>query len=492
MPRRTIPFLNTGEPVVILGAGRSGISAARLARFLNHPALLVDEGNDLPASERSELEQRGVRLELGNTITPDWVASQKKVIVSPGIPPRKWAGEDAPVYRENVMGELEWAASMTDIPMAVVGGTNGKSTTSALLAHFLSAAGEEAFLGGNFGTPLSEMVLDTREGKKRFKALVVELSSFQAESLGTLDPWVNLLLNITPDHLDRYPTFESYKSAKWKAFETQSRESWAVLNGDPRSGVLPAPFHTSRNATFLVGEEDGEAESYGTRLILSEDGQRGIVRGSSEISPEPWNTSGYRLSGFGNLQNLAAGLLGAILFLRRKGHNVSQMKRTIETALSSFMGLPHRMELVGEYKGVRFFNDSKATNVDATRLALRGFHGGKPSVHLIMGGRDKGAPYSPLREEIRGTVKSIVAIGEARGKIRDALVGMVPFRMAGSLEDAVKTASEGTLPGEVVLLSPACSSYDMFHGYEERGDRFREIVKAWIQSEEARKKGSGR
>jgi UDP-N-acetylmuramoylalanine--D-glutamate ligase len=492
MPRRTVPFLSTGEPVVILGAGRSGIAAARLARFLNHPALLVDEGNDFPEAARLDLSRRGVRFELGNAIKPEWVATQKKVIVSPGIPARKWAGEDAPVFRENVIGELEWAASMTDIPMAVVGGTNGKSTTSALMGHLLSAAGEEAFLGGNFGTPLSEMVLDVREGKKRFKALVVELSSFQAESLGNLDPWVNLLLNITPDHLDRYPTFESYKSAKWKAFETQSRESWAILNGDPKFGVLPAPSHTSRNATFLVGEEVGEAESYGTRLILSEDGRRAIIRGSSEIFPEPWDTSGYRLSGYGNRQNLAAGLLGAILFLRRKGHNVTQMKKTLEAALSTFPGLPHRMELVGEWKGVRFFNDSKATNVDATRLALRGFHGEKPSVHLILGGRDKGAPYSPLREEIRLTVKSIVAIGEARGKIRDALVGMVPFRMAGSLEDAVKTASEGTLPGEVVLLSPACSSYDMFHGFEERGDRFREIVKAWIQAEEDRKKGIGR
>lgn len=492
MPRRNLPFLSPGEPVVVLGAGRSGIAAARLAHFLGHPVLLVDEGSALPEAIRLDLAERGIRFELGDAIRADWVATQKKIIVSPGIPPKKWAGVDAPVFRDNVIGEFEWAASLTDIPMAVVGGTNGKSTTSALVAHILSAAGEDPFLGGNYGVPLSEMVLEVREGRKHYKSIVAELSSFQAESLGNLEPWVNLILNITPDHLDRYPNYESYRKSKWKAFETQSRESWAVLNGDPASGVSPIPTLPCRSAFFYVGDRDPESQTYTTRLRVSEDGAHAEIRGSSEISPEPWDTSGYRLSGYGNRQNLAASILGATLFLRRKGHSASKIKATVERALSTFAGLPHRMELVAEWRGVRFYNDSKATNVDATRLALRSFRGGKPSVHLILGGRDKGAPYSPLRDEIRSVVKSIVAIGEARGAIRDALVGLVPFRMAGTLEDAVKTAAEGSQPGEVILLSPACSSYDMFHGFEERGDRFREIVKSWIQAEEARKKGSAK
>ena len=473
------PALKPGDPLTVLGAGRSGVAAARLARFLGHPVRLVDEGNGLSMELAETLVRLGVSVETGYAITPAWVSTLPFAIVSPGLPPMKWAGEEAPLFRKNVMGELEWAAMQTDVPMVVVGGTNGKSTTSALLARLLEAGGERPFLGGNFGTPLSEMVLECLEsGEARYSAAVVELSSFQAETLGSLSPRVNLLLNITPDHLDRYPSFDSYRSAKWNAFKTQSPETWAVLNGDPSSGILPIPDLPCRTAFFSLEPEESPDNAPG--LVISREGEKSRLRGVPGCPEISWNTGRFSLEGHGNRQNMAAALLGAALFFLDRGIPLSGLEKPFEEVIASFRGLPHRMEPVGEWKGIRFINDSKATNVDSTRLALRGFREGGPSLHLILGGRDKGAPYEPLRQEIVRSVKSIVALGEARDRIRKELGDLVPFQVAQSLEEAVELALGRATSGDRILLSPACSSYDMFHGYEERGRIFREIVERSI------------
>ncbi|MHB1285348.1 MAG: UDP-N-acetylmuramoyl-L-alanine--D-glutamate ligase [Leptospirales bacterium] len=471
--------MKPGDPLTILGAGRSGIAAARLARLQGHPVRLVDEGHGLSGELRDSLNQLGVTIDLDHPITPEWVASLPFVIVSPGLPPMKWAGEEAPLFRENVIGELEWAAMQTSLPMIVVGGTNGKSTTSALLAHLLESVGERPFLGGNFGTPLSEMILESLEsGASRYTSCVIEISSFQAETLGFLSPRVNLLLNVTPDHLDRYPSFEAYRSAKWNAFRTQSPETWAILNGDPGAGILPVPDLPCRVAFFRLDPERSSGSLPG--LVMSRNGALatlGGIPGSSRIS---WHTDHFSLEGHGNRQNLAAALLGAALFVLDRGGGLSGTETAFEKALASFRGLPHRMEPVGEWKGIRFINDSKATNVDSTRLALRGFRESPPSVHLILGGRDKGAPYHPLREEIVRSVKSIVALGEAKDRIQRELGNLVAFQCVQSLEEGVEWALKMAVSGDRILLSPACSSYDMFHGYEERGAVFRKIVERAI------------
>ncbi|MHB1605137.1 MAG: UDP-N-acetylmuramoyl-L-alanine--D-glutamate ligase [Leptospirales bacterium] len=489
MTRHTRPNLNPGTPLTILGAGRSGIAAARLGRFLGHPVRLVDEETGMSREMFDSLTRLGISVDLGVPVTPDWVSGLEFAIVSPGLSPMKWAGEAAPLFRRNIVGELEWAAMQTTLPMVVVGGTNGKSTTSALLAQLLEAGGERPFLGGNFGTPLSELVLDGLESdRSRYTAAVVELSSFQAETLGTLKPRVNLLLNVTPDHLDRYPSFEAYRQAKWNAFKTQSADSWAVLNGSPGTGIIPIPVLPCRTAFFSL--EPGDLPENAPGILLSRGGDEARLFGIPGSPETRWDTRRFTLEGEGNRQNLAAALLGAVLFLQDRGAALSGLKKPFEEAVASFRGLPHRMEAVGEYAGVRFINDSKATNVDSTRLALRGFREGNPSLHLILGGRDKGAPYEPLREGIIRAVKSIVAIGEARDRIRKELGDVVPLREAGSLEEAVKMALAEAVPGDRVLLSPACSSYDMFHGYEERGQVFREIVQRIIGSGSEKSQGS--
>lgn len=475
MTRNSRPALNPGTPLTILGAGRSGLAAARLARFLGYPVRLVDEGGEISRDVLESLTHLGVSVDLDASITPGWVSELPFVIVSPGLPPMKWAGEPAPLFRHNVMGELEWAAMQTTLPMVAVGGTNGKSTTSALLSSLLEAAGERPFLGGNFGTPLSELILDGLEtGKSRYTAAVVEISSFQAETLGTLNPRVNLLLNVTPDHLDRYPSFEAYRSAKWNAFKTQSSDSWAVLNGAPDSGIAPLPELPCRKAFFFLEPDDFPENSTG--LVISRREEEARFFGLPDSPEIVLSIRRFTLEGHGNLQNLGAALLGAGLFLHQGGISLSGLEKPFEEALASFRGLPHRMEVVGEWEGIRFINDSKATNVDSTRLALRGFREGLPSLHLILGGRDKGASYEPLREGIIRSVKSIVVLGEARERIRKELGDLVLFQEAGSLEEAVEMALAGAVSGDRVLLSPACSSYDMFHGYEERGRTFKEIV----------------
>ncbi|OOH73272.1 UDP-N-acetylmuramoyl-L-alanine--D-glutamate ligase [Leptospirillum ferriphilum] len=472
-----------GETITVIGAGRSGVAAARLARALGYRVRLLDEG-PVPPKEKKLLQEEGVEVQEGRAFDAREILSLPFVIVSPGVPPRKWAGQEAPLYIRNVMGEMEWASSWTAVPLVAVGGTNGKSTTSALLAHFLEAAGERVFLGGNFGTPLSDMVLSERRGSSPLPTVaVVELSSFQAETMGIFRPVVNLLLNITPDHLDRYLSVDHYRNAKWNAFQTMEKESFTVLNRDPACGVYPPFSPISSRLAWFYGSKGSCPDRTGG-LILEGDALSATLDGIEGLPPISWNLEKFPLEGMGNRQNLAASLLGAVLYLKATGKHPEQVTTVLEEAAASFRGLPHRMEVVGEWKGIRFINDSKATNVDATRLALEGYAGHSPFVHLILGGRDKGAPYAPLREGIRTSVKSIAVLGEARDKIREELGSLVPLRMCESLEEAVDVAAGQASEGDRVLLSPACSSYDMFHGYEERGAVFRSIVENWIRRRE--------
>ncbi|MCL4461517.1 MAG: UDP-N-acetylmuramoyl-L-alanine--D-glutamate ligase [Nitrospirae bacterium] len=475
-----------GEIITVIGAGRSGVAAARLSRNLGYRVRLMDEG--IASSEAIALSrEEGIEVLEGHPLAAREILSLPFVIVSPGIPPRKWADREAPLYHERVVGEMEWASFWTSVPLIAVGGTNGKSTTSALLAHLLSAAGEQVFLGGNFGAPLSEMVLmERRAGAPLHSVAVVELSSFQAETMGDFRPMVNLLLNITPDHLDRYASVENYRMAKWRAFLPMGAPDFSVLNRDPACGVFPPPGALSSRMAWFYGSRGPCPDEEGG-LVLDGETLCARLSGIEGLPFLSWNLKGFSLEGMGNRQNLAAALLGAILYLHRAGKRPEDFTSVLEKAVTSFRGLPHRMEVVGEWQGIRFVNDSKATNVDATRLALEGYVGQEPVVHLILGGRDKGAPYAPLRAGISRAVKSIVALGEAREKIREELGDLVSLTLADSMEDAVELAAGQAVGGDRILLSPACSSYDMFHGYEERGRVFRSIVENWIRRREGRR-----
>ena len=501
------------EQVMVLGAGRSGISAARLAVYLGGDVTLKDENIDcLSPLLKEQLSKEGIHLDLGKVLKPLDFGTATKVIVSPGLPPEKWSGLAVPEYDSRVIGELEWSSALSPFPLLAVGGTNGKSTTSALAAHFLRACGLSVFLGGNFGTPLSEAVLSERrrlaEGlSPEYDAGVVEISSFQAETMSPVrswfDPVVHLFLNITPDHLDRHPSEEAYRRAKWQSFRGISPTHFTVFNGDPDSGLYPLRKTPGRPAFFFASRKGVSPEipvEEAPVFLLSEDGKTGKVSGfpGQNGETEIWPLDGFSLPGLGNRQNLAASLLGTLIFLNEQrkigklqtpasGETPFPEKTLLLKSLSGFRGLPHRMEVVAEKNGICFINDSKATNVDATLMALKGFSarsgskGGDEadprSLILIMGGRDKGASYFPLASPVKDLVRVLIVLGEARELIAKSLSAFCETIPVSSMKMAVDVAMSKGRDGDTVLLSPGCSSYDMFHGYEERGNAFSMLVR---------------
>ena len=466
-------FIRDGEEVLIVGGGRSGLHSALLAGELGGKPVLVDDDPGAFEDQRWDpVKSLGARVMSGVRIGP-WIRSWKgPVIVSPGIPPVSWCGQAVAPPFSNVRGELEWAASLWNRPIVAIAGTNGKSTTTALVGHLLKNAGFSPFIGGNFGTPFSEGVRVMRRarqegGPEPFDVGVIEVSSFQTESMQSFSPDIYLLLNITPDHLDRYDSLPQYRMAKLHVaglFPPSTTIVWNSVQGDWREWIS----RTRARSAFV-----------GTNVALP---GPGIVIGESTLRSgglaEDFtvSTRDYPLIGGGNLQNLAFSVLASVLIGEKLHRPVSP--QTIEAGIATFSGLPHRMERVDTVREVTFVNDSKATNVGAVESALSGLpETGRPHVVLIMGGRDKGGSYQPLIPWLKKHVREVVVIGEAREKIRKEIGGAVPMEEAQDLFEAVARAFSVADSGEMVLLSPACSSYDMFHGYEERGERFREAVR---------------
>ena len=430
----TAPDLK-GVRSAVVGAGKSGLAAAGLLRERGAEVVLFDE---------KPLEVKappGVRLELGR---PRFALKDRElVVVSPGVP---WNHPDLKAARlggTRVVAEVELASWFLTQPMAAVTGTNGKSTTTALLGSMLSAGGRRTFVGGNLGTPLSEAV------NGDYDALAVELSSFQLEGIESLHPRAAAILNLTPDHLDRYPTLEAYADAKAAIFARQSREDLSVLNADD-------PWY----ARFRV-RASGQLRTFG-------------IHGLADAQPGPAGFSvgqcGYRvqnraLRGEHNLANaMAAALLAS-------GMGVAP--EAIQMGLDRFPGLPHRLELVRQLKGVEWINDSKATNVDSTAVALKAVPG--PLI-WIAGGRGKGLSYAPLEPLLGPRLHRSLLIGEDAGRIESELPRAA--ERWETLERAVARAAEIARAGDTVLMSPACASYDQFKSYEERGLRFRALVEA--------------
>jgi len=441
-----------GKRVTVIGLARSGVAACKL--LAAHGAEV--RGSDARpaealAADLADLRQRGVVLETGGH-TPASFRDADLVVISPGVPTGLPLLASARERGIPVWGEVELASRLTEARFLAVTGTNGKSTTTCLVGAMLQAAGIPSVVAGNIGTALSEVV----PALTRDHWVVAELSSFQLETIVSFRPRIALLLNLAPDHLDRYADAEDYYRAKARIFENQGPEDAAVLNAeDPLVPVYARdlrarPLFFSRTRAV----EEGACLREG-QIVLRRAGQAAAVCPAGAV----------RILGLHNLENgLAAAAAAAA---------AGAPPAAIGAALREFPGLPHRLEPVGERNGVRFINDSKGTNVGAVQKSLESFARG---VILIAGGKDKGGDFAPLRPLLESRVKRLLLLGEAAGTIREQLRGACPMETVATLEEAVRRGAALAEAGDTVLLSPACASFDMFRDFEQRGDVFRRAV----------------
>jgi len=442
-----------GREVLVLGIGASGAAAAQL---------LLQRGAVVRCSDRCQeedvqrkaafLRDLGCRVELG-AHREDFARGAELAVISPGIDPsiplvKKLAHDGIPL-----LSEIELAFRFCACPVIAVTGTNGKTTVVTLLEKVLLASGRRAVACGNIGRPFSEGV----GGENSPELVVLEVSSFQLEAIREFTPWIGVILNITDDHLDRYPGLEEYARAKAALFRNQGSRDWAVVRAEDRA-VWEKYEVLGRQSVLLFsasGALDEGACREGDTLLIKRDGRRGEICRRRDVT----------LVGEHNIENvLAVAAVSSIC-----GVKLGVLRETIE----SFHGLPHRMEPIATQGGVRYINDSKATNPGAVIRALQSLEG---PVLLIAGGKDKGFDYSVLRKEVSKKVKTSILIGEAKERMRRALDGVTETLYAETLPDAVEFAAARAVPGDTVLLSPACSSYDMFNNFEERGEVFKRCV----------------
>lgn len=442
-----------GIRVVVVGMARTGIAAAE---FLSHMGarVTVSESrstDDLgPAPAR--LEKLGVSVEVGGH-SPDTFAGADLIVLSPGVDPLMPALTSARAKDVPMISEIEFASWYIQAPIIAITGTNGKSTTTALVGHILASADHTVFVGGNIGTPLTNYLLYGNTAE----FIVAEVSSFQLETIHDFRPHIAVLINLQEDHLERHHTFTSYVAAKTRLFDNQTENDWAVLNQDDPTVSDLATRLKARVIPFGRTERRTEGIWLQNSSLLVND-PRG---GTGHISLEH-----RRIIGPHNLENIMAAV-GAVIPC---GVPLS----VIEQAVASFSGLEHRLEPVGTWRGTSVYNDSKATNVSSTLTALMSFN--QPLV-LLAGGKDKGNDFKILREAIREKVAALILMGAARQRMWDALHDVVPTYLAEDMEDAVRLAWEASLPGYVILLSPACASFDMFTDYVARGDVFKQLVR---------------
>ncbi|CAN5376554.1 UDP-N-acetylmuramoyl-L-alanine--D-glutamate ligase [soil metagenome] len=448
-------FSVRGKQVTVVGAARSGLAAAGLLVRRGARVTLSDRRPAVP--EAQELESQGITLELGAHHASTFVEADL-VVVSPGVPWRIAALEAARAAGVPVIGELELAARWLRGRIVAITGTKGKSTTTVLAGRMLEAGGRRVLVGGNIGLALSAQVEQSTDDTIH----VVETSSFQLEAADTFHPWIAVLLNFSPDHLDRHATEDEYAAAKARIFANQTAHDWAVLNADDPSSLRVAASSRAQRVRFSVAQRLDEGFSL-------EDGL--IVRRRGEAAEPLVPVSAVRLLG----RHLLADVMAAAAVADIAGVEAAAMTRAVE----AFTGLEHALEPVAEIGGVRFVNDSKATNIEAAQRAIECFDDG---LVVIMGGRYKGGEFRDLGPALQARRAAVVAIGEARERVRQALSGVVPVRESADMAAAVRTAFTSAAPGSVVLLAPACSSFDMFGDYEERGRVFRQEV--WRLQEE--------
>ncbi len=445
--------------VTILGMGRSGLAAADLLLDVGARVVLVEEHpqSNLEAT-KADYEQRGAQVQLGDDLLAT-VHRTDLLVVSPGVP-KDHAGVRH-VHQQNipVIGEIELAAWFLRVPIIAVTGTNGKSTTVRLIGAILQASGKQVFVGGNLGLPLCEAVPRSTDppGRVDYDYIVAEVSSFQLETITYFRPWIAVLLNVTPDHLDRHANQEEYQFAKQRIFENQTPQDWMVINADDPTVKSLADNRMAQEWDFSLRHEVAQG------VYLDGSVLRSRISGSREMA---FSRESIPIRGDHNVANVMAAMSVGLL--------CKCSKEEVERALRNIPIFEHALESVGSWEGVTFINDSKGTNVDATLKALESF---QEPVVLILGGKDKGGDFTRLRAVIQRSVKHVVVIGEAAPRIQAALEGSVPLYPASSLGEAVAKATSFASSGDIVLFSPACASFDMFSNYHERGLAFKRLVK---------------
>lgn len=438
--------------ILVVGLAKTGVACARFLASKGAKVTVTDMRSESALSgQLAELAGYNIVNELERHDEATFLTSDL-IVVSPGVPmdlPQLVAAQQAGI---EIISEIELASRFIDVPLAAITGTNGKTTTTTILGAIFKHNGYHTFVGGNIGNPLIELA----ESHQIFDQVVAEISSFQLEWITSFRPTVAALLNLSEDHLDRYPDYQAYINAKLRIFENQTEDDFAVVNRDD-----PLVWQHARNlkATLFPFSRKIELDEG----IFYKDG---VITYRHNDHEECFPTSAIRLQGVHNQENIMAATACALLLGCRPDE-------TFETILC-FEPLHHRMEFVRDVNGVRYFEDSKATNVGSVEKAIESF----TDITLIAGGKDKGGSYAPLAPLVQERVRHLILIGEAAGRMEEDLGTLTDTRRAASLEDAVRMAAEITTAGGTVLMSPACSSFDMFRDYEERAQRFIAAVKA--------------
>ncbi len=440
--------------VLVVGLGKSGVASALFLKSRGaHVTVSDSKPREQFGDELSLLLDRGISIETGGHGERTF-REQDLIVLSPGVPFDAPLLQQARAMGENVIGEIELAAQFFPGRMIAITGSNGKTTTTALTGEIISASGFHTLVGGNIGTPAISLV----ENSTPETIAVLEVSSFQLETIQTYRPYIAMVLNVTPDHLDRHRTFAAYSAAKARIFENQQQDDFAVLNADDPACVSLAQAVKSKVFRFSRKKEVAQgAFVRDARIFFRDQDQETTITRIADIS----------LKGSHNVENVLAAASAGMLMGCDPGK--------IHQAIREFKAVEHRLEYVATIRGVEFYNDSKATNVDATIKAIESF---PANIHLILGGKDKGSDYSVLNDLLRPRVKTVYTIGAAAEKIESQIEDAVEIVHAETLDAAVKLAEKAAQPGDIVLLAPACASFDQFQNYEHRGKTFKEIVKA--------------
>jgi UDP-N-acetylmuramoylalanine--D-glutamate ligase len=455
-----------GKQIVVVGLGRTGVALTRF--FSRKKARVVATDKSFEKDLESvipELLACGARLELGGHRLQSFRKADL-VAISPGVPhdlPELEAARSAGVP---VVGEIEWAFRMVREPVVAVTGTNGKTTATSLLGRMLSESGFRVFVGGNIGNPLIGYV-DRGDSADR---IVLEVSSFQLDTIDTFRPAVAVLLNTTEDHLDRYPDMKAYAASKRRIFENQLERDIAILNGrDPWLRFHMEGVRSRKHLFHADGPGNAGIRSDHISWFLNDESVRFFLPrpdgNTADAGEFRVDLKQARLQGPHNMENICAAAMAALA--------AGATPEGIQSAVNGFAGLSHRMTPIGTFGGVTYIDDSKATNVDAVIRALECFE--KPVI-LILGGRDKASPFPALREPVSRHARHVILLGEASESIRRVLDPKTPVTVVGSMREVVTVAKGIARPGETVLLSPACASFDMFTSYGHRGDVFRAEV----------------
>ena len=443
-----------GKKVLVVGLGKSGLAAALFLRSRGAQVTVSDMRSAAAlAKEIPALLDNGIMVESGGHGLLTF-RRQDLIVVSPGVPMDTPELVQVKAFGLPVIGELELAAQFLKGHILAITGSNGKTTTTALTGEILAASGMETQVGGNIGVPVVDLI-----GKSSDEGWsVLEVSSFQLESTELFHPRIAVILNITPDHLDRHGTFENYARAKERISKAQTSADFLILNADN----VPAAAAAARSSANIYWFSREKVVTQGAWV---EDAQI-VFRVSEDSEIESIiPLDAIPLKGSHNVENV----LAAVCAARLAGAPAQGIRKAIE----AFRAVEHRLEYVATYNGVEYYNDSKATNVDAAAKAIAAFPG---CIHLILGGKDKNSNYADLSDLLRKRVKAVYTIGSAAAKIESQIRGIVPIVTCETLDRAVDAARKAAHPGDVVLLSPACSSFDQFENYEHRGQAFKQLV----------------